>query len=259
MNKKLFYIFFLLVSWTLSFAESDIERTQELITSIENAIPARLRDPIGLVENESWTRHPDFKKLQGLIAQDWEKQAAAISTIAPSDNAKTIYYKAAQVLDRGTYLEFIMATSDRMAASELHPMQFKWVVFPHQKHLRNIWVEDPPSDQLKKVAARVREVMTDDLGMVRFMNEVISGQVAANNRDFHPDTAPLPKPTPPQAAPSTPTLTPPSDTSPPPVVQVPAPVAPASAKSFNPLWWITGAVATLVAVGLALRRKKFKP
>lgn len=45
---------------------------------------------------------------------------------------------------------------------------------------------------------------------------------------------------------------------PPPVVAAPAPVAPTPAKSSNPLWWIVGAIAALVAVVLVVRRKKPK-
>lgn len=97
--------------------------------------------------------------------------------------------------------------------------------------------------------------MADDPGMVRFMTEVISGQVAANNRNFHPDADPLPKPAATQAPPS---ISTPPPVAPPSVFKVSAPVAPLPAKSSNPLWWIVGTVAAFAAVVLVVRRKKPK-
>jgi hypothetical protein len=234
-------------------AVADTSRVSALLEALEKTVPAAYRDPVALVEKDDWSKEPDFRELQSLIVTDWATHAAAISTIAPSNNAKTIYFKAAQVLDRSTYLKFILVTSDRMAAKELHPMQFKWVVSPYEKHLRNMWVEDPPSDELKKVAARVREVMADDPGMVRFMNDVIRGEVAANNRDSDPvadpsearkaqlrqsiGTAPAPAPAPTAVNPAS------------------ARAAPLPAKSSNLAWCIVGLII-LVSGAVFLVRKK---
>lgn len=242
---------------------ADTSRVTALLEALEKTVPAAYRDPGALVEKSNWSKEPDFRELQSLIARDWASHAPAISTVAPSNNAKTIYYKAAQVLDRSTYLKLIMATSDRMAAGELHPMQFKWVVYPQSKHLREIWHEDPPSIELKKVAARVREVMAGDPSTVRFMNEVISGQVAANHRDFHPEANPLPKPRPTQAAPSDSTSTaipPPAPASAAPAVATTrTPAEPPAAQATDPLWMIVAAIAVLAGMVLVLRHKKPKP
>jgi len=209
------------------------------------------------MENEKWSQTPSFKKLQEMIAQDWEKHAPAISTIAPSDSAKTIYFKAAQVLDRDTYLKLIMVTSDRMAAGELHPMQFKWVVYPQSKHLREMWHKGPSGAELKKVAARVREVMANDPNTVRFMDKVISGEVAENNHDSDPaadpsearkaqlrqsiNTASAPTPAPTTA-----------------VNPASAPAAPLPEKSSNVVWWIVGLLILAAGVVFVERNKKPK-
>ncbi len=256
MNRILSYTAIWLISCLLCFAEAENAQVQELLTSLENAMPAPSRDPISIVENNNWTQHPDFKKLQALIASDWENHAAQISRIAPGYNAKTIYYKAAQVLDRDTYLKFILATCDRMAANELHPMQFKWVVFPQSKNLREIWHEDPPSAELKKVATRVREVTANEPSMVSFMNDVISGKVAANNRDFHPDAEPSEV----RKAQlrrsintaSMPTLAPAV------VNPASATAAPSPVKSSNAVWWIAGSIILAVGVVFVMRKKKPK-
>ena len=175
-------------------------------------------------------------------------------TLAPNDNAKTIYYKAAQVLDRDTYLKLITITFDRMAAKELHPLQFKWIVFPYAKNLRTIWVEDPPSDELKNVASRVREVMADDSGTVRFMNDVIRGDVAAINRDFHPDEEPS-EVRKAQLRRSINTATTPTSTA---VNPASSPAAPPPEKSSNFIWWIVGLVILVGGAVFVARKKKPK-
>lgn len=70
MNIKLHYTIFLLTYCVLGFSGSETTSVQELLTSLENSLPARLRDPTALVENESWSRHADFEKLQSLISHD---------------------------------------------------------------------------------------------------------------------------------------------------------------------------------------------
>lgn len=235
-------------------AAGDTARVTALLEALEKTVPEDYRDPGALVEKDDWSKEPDFRELQALIARDWATHVPAISTLAPSNNAKTIYFKAAQVLNQKQYLKLLVATADHAEAGEIHPMQFRWIVSPYEKHLRKMWEEDPPSEELKIAAARVREVVGADSNMGKLMTRIIAGEMRASLRNDDSDANPLPK-LPTQAAPSTST---PPPAAPPLVVKVSPPVAQPPANSSNPLWWIAGAIAALVAVVVVVRRKKSK-
>jgi hypothetical protein len=249
-----------LVTTAALFAATPVESARSHLAAAENALPMRARDPGVVIERptDSLMELPGFKELRAEIPEHWRDHIANLTTVAPTPVAQTIYFKAAQVLSQYDYLQLLVATCERAKAGEIHPMQFRWIVSPYEKHLRKMWEENPPSEELKLAAARVREVIGADSNMGKLMTRIIAGEMAASLRDFHPDANPLSKPASTQAAPSAPEATraSPSVAPAPAVVAAPAPAAPPPAKSLNPLWWIAGAIILAGGAAFVARKKK---
>jgi hypothetical protein len=227
---------------------SDAKETSRLLSKIEQSLPERYRDPAAIVERrvESWMTVDGFSELRSSIQNDWESHIGNIREIAPTQNAQAIYFKAAEVLNKNNYYKLILSAADEAALGNVELTEFRWIVFPIEKHLRDMWTEDPPSAELKAVAARVREVMGADSGVGKFMTQVIAGEIAASNRGFAPDTKPLR----PAFKPPTPQAVNPSLALPPAVPVAPQP------QRVNRTWWIVGAIAALAALVVVARRKK---
>ena len=109
----------------------------------------------------------------------------SIEKIAPSDNAKAIFFKAAQILPRKDYIDFLGVSCDLAKEGKLSKQQLKWALFPSEKHLREMWGVPEPSRELRVVAERGKIVFSDDPRMLEFFDGVISGKVAASAKKFH--------------------------------------------------------------------------
>jgi hypothetical protein len=163
------------------YADSD---TSQLLLKTENAIPERARYLGAIVERRSSTmaqKIESFDLLQKNFKETWKDDLNAIETVAPTDNTKAIFYKAAQILPLRDYITFLTLTCRQVEAGKISKQQLKWALFPFEKHLREMWTENPPSAELKELALRASFVLKDDKGMKDFLEKVISRQEKMDN------------------------------------------------------------------------------
>lgn len=109
---------------------------------------------------------------------------ASISEIAESANSKALYFKAAQTLPREDYLRFMLMAADQVGPNGISKQQFKWGLFPSAKHLREMWLEDPPGELLKDLARRASREFADDPKLLEFFDGLESGEVLAEAKKF---------------------------------------------------------------------------
>jgi hypothetical protein len=168
---------------------------------------------------------------------------------ALNETQKSILFKAAQKLHAKQYMQLLNRAYDLTKNDMISRQQYKWALFPSSKHLRNMWTEVPPSEELKGIALKAREIMGPDSDIGQFMTRVIIGEIASSSRGFDPE-----------AKPSRAAITPPPgviNANPTPAPPLPDPTA-SPHQSMNPVWWFVGAIATLCALVLVVRRKKNK-
>lgn len=158
--------------------------TFELLSKTENALPERARYLGAIVERRSSSmakKIESFNLLQQNFKQTWAEDLNSIETVAPSDNTKAIFFKAAEILSRKDYADFLMMTCRLVKSGEISKQQLKWGLFPAEKHLREMWIENPPNNSLKDLAYQASLIFADDKGMKDFLDGVISGQVAIDS------------------------------------------------------------------------------
>ena len=155
--------------------------TFELLSKTENALPERARYLGAIAERRSSSmakKIESFDLLQKNFEKAWTEDLRSIDTVAPSDNKKAIFFKAAQILPRKDYIDFLMMTCQLVDNGKISKQQLKWGLFPSEKHLREMWIENPPSAPLKDLAHQASLIFADDQGMKDFLEKVVSGQVA---------------------------------------------------------------------------------
>lgn len=176
--KLLLGLFGLLIVCDFSNAQSE---TTTLLNEIEAAFPEDYRNAVSIVERRSSAmaqKIESFGLLQKNFEKAWTEDLRSIDTVAPSDNTKAIFFKAAQILPRKDYIDFLMITCQLVEDGEVSKQQLKWGLFPSEKHLREMWIENPPSVPLKDLAHQAGLIFADDGGMKDFLDKVVSGQVA---------------------------------------------------------------------------------
>lgn len=176
--KLLLGLFGLLIACDFANAESE---TAILLNKIEAAFPEDYRNAVSIVERRSSAmaqKIESFDLLQKNFEKAWTEDLRSIDTVAPSDNTKAIFFKAAQILPRKDYINFLMTTCQLVQNGKISKQQLKWGLFPSEKHLREMWIENPPSVPLKDLAHQASLIFADDEGMKDFLDKVVSGQVA---------------------------------------------------------------------------------
>lgn len=165
----------------LACAGSD---TFELLSKTENAFPEHSRYLGAIAERRSSSmakKIESFDLLQKNFKKTWKEDLNSIETVAPSDNTKAIFFKAAQILSREDYRNFLMATCPLVESGKISKQQLKWGLFPAEKHLREMWIENPPSSSLKDLACQASLIFADDEGMKVFLDRVFSGQLGIDS------------------------------------------------------------------------------
>lgn len=248
------HIFILLSILSLSVMAQDVDMIREMLAKTESAIPDNYRDPASVVEmRSSLVKIEAFVQLQGSLGTSWETSLPLINDIAINDTQKAIFFKAAQILSREEYIAFMTAASDQAASRAISKQQFKWALFPSQKHLREMWIEDPPSESLQQLAKNARMILGDDGSQSKFFNDVLSGKVALDNR---PPEQPNPSENAAEGQESVPTTAPNSISTK--ATPQSSPVVTAEPTKSLPWEWIIGVIVLLAVVGgilLKLRRK----
>jgi len=261
--KIFIYTFASVILSSLSVTAQDSNMIRDMLTKTESRIPENYRDPLSIVEmRSSLDKVESFVQMQGILKSSWKTSLPLINELAANDTQKALYFKAAQILPREEYIAFVTAASEQAATGTISKQQFKWALFPGQKHLREMWTEDPPDESLQQLARRAKEVLGDDAGPSNFFDHVLSGKVASDNRSPE-QTSPLENEA--EGRASTPTTIPiasaPTTIS---SASAPTPVRKASSAlqaeppKSTPWSWIVGAILLLTVAGGVLfkfRRK----
>jgi hypothetical protein len=166
----------------LCFSEISIAATNtaKLLIEIEAAISEKYRDPSSIVEkhNQSLLKIESFDSLQSNFRYTWQEDMTSFETVAPTDAAKAIFFKAAQNLSRKDYANFLLVTVDLATTGQISKQQFHWAFRPFTKHLIGLW-DESPSETLLDVAARSKVVYADNPVMLKFCDGILMGVVAA--------------------------------------------------------------------------------
>lgn len=177
-------LLFLIIKFIVSSSVCVGSDTFELLSKTENALPERARYLGAIAERRSSSmarKIESFDLLQQNFKKTWVEDLRSIDTVAPSDNTKAIFFKAAQILPRKDYIDFLMMTCQFVENGKISKQQLKWGLFPAEKHLREMWIENPPSAPLKDLAHQASLIFADDKNMKGFLDKVVSGQVAIDS------------------------------------------------------------------------------
>lgn len=182
--KALIYSFFSVILTSLPVMAQDSKMIRDALAKTERSIPENYRDPLSVVEKRlsSWEKVEAFTEIQSALENSWRTNLPKINEFATNDTQKALFFKAAQILPRKEYIEFMIAASDQVASEAVSKQQFKWALFPGQKHLREMWTEAPPSESLKQLARKAKMIFSEDTSQANFFDHVLSGKVAADNR-----------------------------------------------------------------------------
>jgi hypothetical protein len=163
----------------------DSNMVREMLPKIESTISENYRDPVSVAEKRpsSWAKKVEaFAQLQTVLKTSWRTSLSQINEIATNETQKAIFFKAAQILPREEYIAFVTAASEQVASGSISKQLFKWALFPSEIHLREMWTEAPPSESIKQLARQAKMVLSEDTNQSNFFDHVLSGKVAADNR-----------------------------------------------------------------------------
>ena len=177
-----FLLFIVAHVFVVSLADAK-DVLSDLLAETIQQLPEHLRSPEAIVEKRvsSLARFDSFSKIEVLVNSSWERDLPKIAEFAGSESEKIIYFKAAQKLSRRDYIRFLTAATPLVANGSISKQQFKWGAFPEAKHLREMWMENPPGDSLKNLAYQAGLIFPDDKNMKDFFDKVIAGQVAIDS------------------------------------------------------------------------------
>lgn len=178
MNKIL--VLFTLTCHLASAATVDqTARAAELIRTTKDAISEKYRDPALIVEMRSSLKKIEaFGALQTAFSTSWKETLSAIGTVAPDDPSIAIYFKAAEVLPKREYVGFMLAAADGVTSGKISVQQFKWGLFPSEKHLRDMWNEDGLPPAIFDLARKAKTLLADEPETVQFFEGFLAGKVA---------------------------------------------------------------------------------
>lgn len=217
--------------------------TTELLKRTEDALSERSRNPVAIVEkrDDTLVKIEGFDLLQSHFRENWRHDLNSLDTVAPTDTAKAIFFKAAQILPAKEYSDFLLVSSDLAVRGKLSKQQFGWAVTPSTKHLRGMW-QAAPSQTLRDVAEQARIVFAGEPQMA-FFDGVLSGKAVADAKQFREHYyGPSPAPRPARRS-SRESNQPDTES-----------IEPAPRKWAMPLVWITMGVAGAAILGRVLFR-----
>ena len=165
----IFSIFRLEERYAFSYDKQEVRR---IIEETERYITKKFVDRYGsrfelqsdiiIDNNYLLKRSESFKKLKEITKKSWEKIISDIEYVAPTENAKTILFQAAQYLKREEYIKFLLKLIDKTREGVVSYQQFDWATVPYTKHLRYMWADDLYYPELPELVKKVREVFAKD-------------------------------------------------------------------------------------------------
>ena len=180
---KMKLIFCIIMCSSAAILANEHDALSSLLKETIQQLPERARSTESIVERRStsFSRIESFSKIEILITTSWERDLPEISEFAESESEKAIYFKAAQKLSRRDYLRFMTAAASLVANGSISKQHFKWGIFPEEKHLREMWIENPANGPLKNLAHQASLIFSDDKNMKDFFEKVVSGQLAIDS------------------------------------------------------------------------------
>ena len=158
-------------------ATDQTARAADLVRTTRNAIPEKYRNPASIVEMRSTLKKIGaFVTLQTEFPTSWEETLGAIGTVAPDSPSIAIYFKAAEVLPKREYAGFMLAAADGVSSGEISIQQFKWGLFPAEKHLRDMWNENEKPPAMIDLARKAKTLLANEPESVRFFDDVLAGK-----------------------------------------------------------------------------------
>lgn len=155
----------------------DIISVRQLLIEVEKSIPKEWRYPEAIVEMRDFSLRNinSFGQLQDIISNTWGIAVLSIEEIAPNDNEKVIFFKAAEVLPRAEYIQLLKKAADKVDQQTISLQQFKWAIFPSSKHLRDMWEENCIDPEIRLLAEHSKSIFTNDKSMLLFFGNIVSG------------------------------------------------------------------------------------
>ncbi len=156
----IFNIFFLIP--ILGFSATGQEAIRNLLEAVENNIPEPYRSPVAAVEiKHSLNDGEAFQQLETEIISSWREILPILGDMDINETKKALFFKATQVLPLENYLEMSTLAMDRWEAGDISRMQAMWILFPAEKHLRDMWTMDDPPESLVNLAHKVANIYPD--------------------------------------------------------------------------------------------------
>jgi|GEM_PF-2806472 len=154
--------------------------SRDIMARVSSEIPARSNTAEIIVEKRlsGLEKYPSFVPLEKSVRENWREDLLEFENVADTAAKKSLYFKAAETLDVENYIEFLRLAGKATASQKIEKQQFKWALFPSQKHLRDMWTQNPPSQSLKELAREAEAILSDDLSTARFLKDVQGGVVA---------------------------------------------------------------------------------
>jgi len=169
---RLFVILLFLICWKNSAFTQEVEKgLHRLINEVKLEETKYLQRNHPSAEYDEWnaieTRVSSFKKIkafvemQDIIRTSWRQLNSKINEFAPEPVDKTIFFKAAQVLPREEYIQFLIEVSYTLEQNNIALQQFKWALLSNDSpHLLNMWEEEKGTKKLHNLAYRAKTVLS---------------------------------------------------------------------------------------------------
>ncbi len=178
-----------IVVWISATCLASGSDTLDLILKTEKSIPQPERHSESIVEMPAYNlaKIDSFDKIQKNFSENWRNDLKDLETVAPSENAKVIFLKAAEILPRKQYIEFLMESCELVDRKVLSKQQLKWALFPSDERLSGLWTDKAPSESLKELSIRLKQVYLDEPELLQFFDNVLSGAAAQGAKKYRED------------------------------------------------------------------------